>query len=414
MFVGIAGLLPQVTPTRKRNMKRPKARESDLSGLTEAVEQLSQAAAARKCWQCGCMRGSLRAIEGAYPARRRPKALAAVVKLGRSRLAQAKYDCLGCEVCWPALAINALGIEGEVCALEAGPAREGWPPLPGAYAVLRYHAPVTICTLTDEELSKAVVAGAGVEIALAGTMHTENLGIERLVQNTLANPNIRFVVLCGADSRQAVGHLPGRSLVALARSGVDEGMRIIGAPGKRPVLRNVSRQAIEHFRHTVEIVDRIGETAVPEILATAKACAGRNPGPAAAFAGTRPVATMAGYLPDRMTPDPSGYFVVFPDYGRGLLLLEHYGNDGVLDVVIEGRTPAELYLPAIEKGLVSRLDHASYLGKELARAAQALLEGGNYAQDAAPELQSAPRVVKEFSMEPAGCGCGSSCKGNGR
>ena len=382
-------------------MNSPNHQPTNQTGVDEAIKHLSEAAAARKCWHCGCLHGSLRAIQGAYPAGAAPEALAGIVQLARSRLGDAKYDCLGCEVCWPALAINALGVEGDACPSEPAPAREGWPPLPGAYTVLRYHAPVAICTLTDEELSKAVVAAAGVEIALVGTMHTENLGIERLVQNTLANPSIRFVVLCGADSRQAVGHLPGQSLAALARSGVDEGMRIIGAQGKRPVLRNVSREAVEHFRHTVEIVDRIGETSVPDILATAKACAARNPGPAAAFAGARSVASVAGYLPERMISDPAGYFVVFPDCGRGLLMLEHYRNDGVLDVVIEGRRAAELYIPAIEKGLVSRLDHAAYLGKELARAEEALLRGGTYVQDAAPERSD------QAPAKP--CGCGSTC-----
>jgi len=282
--------------------------------------------------------------------------------------------------------------------------------LPGSYNVLRYHAPVAVCTLTDESLAKTVVLGAGTEIALVGTMQTENLGIERLMQNTLANPNIRFVVLCGADSRQAIGHLSGQSLVALARSGVDEGMRIIGAPGKRPVLRNVSREAVEHFRHTVEIVDMIGETSVPRILDTAKTCAARNPGPAEPFAGTRSVATVAGYLPERMISDPAGYFVVFPDCGRGLLMLEHYREDGVLDMVIEGRAAAELYIPAIEKGLVSRLDHAAYLGKELARAEQSLLKDGAYVQDAAPELQAPFQVLNEHLTELSACGCGSSCR----
>ena len=191
-------------------------------------------------------------------------------------------------------------------------------------------------------------------------------------------------------------------------------MRIIGAQGKRPVLRNVSREAVEHFRHTVEIVDMIGETRVPRILDTAKSCAARNPGPAKPFAGTRSVATVTGYLPERMISDPAGYFVVFPDCGRGLLMLEHYRDDGVLDVVIEGRSPAELYIPAIERGLVSRLDHAAYLGKELARAAQALLKGGTYVQDAAPELQGPLRAENEHSEELSVCGCGSSCGENQR
>ena len=77
------------------------------------------------------------------------------------------------------------------------------------------------------------------DIAIVGTLHTENLGIERLIANVVANPHIRFVVVCGSDSRQAIGHLPGQSLVALARNGLDERQRIVGAKGKRPVLRNV-------------------------------------------------------------------------------------------------------------------------------------------------------------------------------
>jgi tetrahydromethanopterin S-methyltransferase subunit A len=55
---------------------------------------------------------------------------------------------------------------------------------------------------------------------MVGTLHTENLGIERLTRNVLANPSIRFVVVCGDDGRQRIGHLPGQSLVALARDGV--------------------------------------------------------------------------------------------------------------------------------------------------------------------------------------------------
>lgn len=386
-------------------MNAPMHQLPDPLELAAAVNQLAEAAAAKKCWHCGCLHSSLRAIEEAYPKPARPEQLASVVEIARSRLSDVKYDCLGCDVCWPALAINALGVEGDACPGEAVVAREGWPPLPGAYTVLRHHAPVAVCTLTDETLCKTVVPAAGAEIAMVGTMQTENLGIERLIENTLANPNLRFVVLCGEDTRQAVGHLPGQSLLALSRSGVDERMRIIGAAGKRPILRNVSREAVEHFRRTVEIVDLIGETSVPHILDTVKNCAARNPGPAEPFAGTRSVATIAGYIPQRMISDPAGYFVIFPDCGRRLLMLEHYRNDGVLDLVIEGRSPAELYIPAIEKNLISRLDHAAYLGKELARAEQALLQDGAYVQDAAPEMQ----IVNEHSTELSACGCGSSC-----
>jgi tetrahydromethanopterin S-methyltransferase subunit A len=68
-----------------------------------------------------------------------------------------------------------------------------------------------------------------------------------------------------------------------------------------------------------------------------------------------------------------------------LLSLEHYTNDGWLGALVEGHTAAELYTPAVERGLVSRLDHAAYLGRELARAEHALAAGTRYVQDGAPE-----------------------------
>jgi tetrahydromethanopterin S-methyltransferase subunit A len=101
-----------------------------------------------------------------------------------------------------------------------------------------------------------------------------------------------------------------------------------------------------------------------------------------------------------MTPDPSGYFVVFVDERRARLCLEHYTADGVLDCVIEGASAVELYCPAIERGLVSRLDHAAYLGRELARAEEALGTGRRYVQDAAPGGRS------PSCASPTADGCG--------
>jgi tetrahydromethanopterin S-methyltransferase subunit A len=102
-----------------------------------------------------------------------------------------------------------------------------------------------------------------------------------------------------------------------------------------------------------------------------------------------------------MISDPAGYFVIYVDWTRQLLSLEHYRNDGVLDTVVEGQQAAELYLPAIEQGLVSRLDHAAYLGRELARAEQALRSGERYVQDAGPDPANAAL--------PAARGCSSAC-----
>ena len=206
------------------------------------------------------------------------------------------------------------------------------------------------------------------EVAIVGTLHTENLGIERMVSNVIANPHIRFVVVCGADSRQAIGHLPGQSLVALAESGMDARQRIIGAKGKRPILRNLGSAAVEHFRRTREVIDLVGVSDLEAILSSVRDCASRDPGMAEPFADSRVIEPVTGSIPAHMISDPAGYFVIFPDTARRLLSLEHYANTGVLTTIIEGRTAAELYMTAINRNLVSRLDHAAYLGRELARA----------------------------------------------
>lgn len=383
--------------------------EAPDAALVEAVKQLREAVAAKKCWSCGCLHNTLIAIDRALPIDRRPGELDAVLHDARERLAEVRYDCLGCTICYPAVAINALNraegehsIELEACPTENVEERDGWPPLPGSYTVLRYQAPVAVCTLTDANLAALIAREAGPEVAIVGTLQTENLGIERILQNVLANPHIRFLVVCGEDSRQAIGHLPGQSLVALAHSGLDNRSRIIGARGKRPALRNIRREAVEHFRKTVEIVDLVGHSCVLTILDTVRTCASRNPGPAEPFQPERRVTKFVGHIPQRMVSDPVGYFVVYVDRSRRLLTLEHYQNNGVLDVVIEGHSAAELYIPAIDKGLISRLDHAAYLGRELARAERALLSGEPYIQDAAPE-QSGLSVT-------GGCGCDTACE----
>jgi Tetrahydromethanopterin S-methyltransferase, subunit A len=222
---------------------------SESPHIAEAVAQLKEAAGAKKCWPCGCLHSSLAAIERALPGDERPAEMNAALRAGRERLAAVMYECLGCQVCFPAIALNALHkagveVEPESCPTTPAEARGGWPPLPGSYIVRRYHAPLAVCTLTDDGLAEAVDRNAGPEVAIVGTLQTENLGIERLIVNVLANPNIRFILVCGEDSRQAIGHLPGQSLVTLARSGLDDRSRIIGAGGKRPVIRNVARERL--------------------------------------------------------------------------------------------------------------------------------------------------------------------------
>jgi tetrahydromethanopterin S-methyltransferase subunit A len=157
---------------------------------------------------------------------------------------------------------------------------------------------------------------------------------------------------------------------------------------------------ITHFRQTVEVLDLIGLLDLDGVISTVRACTARNPGPAKLLAVSHIVTPVLGYLPARMVSDPAGYFVIYVDRGRRMLSLEHYLNDGMLDTVIEGDSAAELYTPAIDRGLVSRLDHAAYLGRELARAEESLGSGKPFIQEAAPELAT-PLTLASVACEPA-------------
>ncbi len=106
--------------------------------------------------------------------------------------------------------------------------------------------------------------------------------------------------------------------------------------------------------------------------------------------------------PVGLTLDPAGYFVVFPEQRRKTLILEHYSNQGVLDAVFEGDSPAALAAAVIQRNVISRLDHAAYLGGELARAERALETGEPYVQDRAPGA-----LISSTSLGPCGCSEGT-------
>lgn len=63
------------------------------------------------------------------------------------------------------------------------------------------------------------------------------------------------------------------------------------------------------------------------------------------------------------------------DTGRRLLVIEHYRNDGLLTAILEAGDATDGYTSVLAAGLVSRLDHAAYLGRELTRAEHALRTG---------------------------------------
>jgi len=129
-----------------------------------------------------------------------------------------------------------------------------WPPIRGDYLINDPESNVAVMTLAGH----LQVKGASV----CGPCKTENLGVEKVVANIISNSNIRFLLVCGIESK---GHLPGDAIMALHRNGIDDKGRIIGAKGAIPFIENLPPEAISRFQKQVEIIDKIGVTEVEDI-----------------------------------------------------------------------------------------------------------------------------------------------------
>lgn len=124
---------------------------------------------------------------------------------------------------------------------------------------------IAVCTLSSMDLLEQVSRSQLInEVAVAARLFSENRGIEKLIKYILDNPDIRYIVLCGKDTK---GHLPGQALISLHKNGVDSEGRIIGALGRDPIFENVTRDDAEEFRKRIEIIDLMGIMDIDEISA---------------------------------------------------------------------------------------------------------------------------------------------------
>jgi tetrahydromethanopterin S-methyltransferase subunit A len=218
-------------------------------------------------------------------------------------------------------------------------------------------------------------------VAIIGDITTENLGVEHLVKNIVANPHIRHLVLYGIDIE---GHLPGDALLSLSENGIDPQNRIVGAKGARPVLKNLTRAEAEHFRSQIKVSNLLG-LADPLSLSTRLSNLNQLALPHYESGLRIDLVEVRKAEPARrLKLDRAGYFVIMVMRGKERpILIEHYTNDGVLRNVIEGKDAASVCATIIEMKLVSQLDHAAYLGRELAKAEFSCSSETPYVQDRA-------------------------------
>jgi dihydropteroate synthase-like protein len=81
--------------------------------------------------------------------------------------------------------------------------------------------------------------------------------------------------------------------------------------------------------------------------------------------------------------DDEGMFKVVIDRNESTIAVLHFATSNADKPVniVKGKTAESIYAKVVELGLVTRLDHAAYLGSELAKAEIALKTGKSYVQD---------------------------------
>jgi hypothetical protein len=72
----------------------------------EMIRQFRRAVEAEKCWPCGCLQITVKAVEEAFGTDPFPERLKEVMTEAKGRFRPLEYDCLGCKECYPAEAFT--------------------------------------------------------------------------------------------------------------------------------------------------------------------------------------------------------------------------------------------------------------------------------------------------------------------
>lgn len=270
-----------------------------------------------------------------------------------------------------------------------------WPPIEGRYKVGDKNSSVAVCTNASIDEIKVDLH----KIAIIGKCVTENIGIEKIIQNVVSNPNIRYLILCGRDSK---GHFVSQAIESLVRNGIDKEKRIIGAKGNMPYLRNINKELIERFRKQITPVDITGETSNSNIENIIDKLLETKP---EEFQEESIKITKAKEIearPAKWAPDPNGHFLISINHTRKKIVVEHY-KKGKINKKIIGENAKEICDTIAKSKLIGdfeqTLEHGMYLGRELKKAEIALNNRLNFEQDSELRIKNKVGKQKKKSMD---------------
>lgn len=376
---------------------------SDEEIETLIRKEMAEGIKLSKCKKCGCMNEALKNLKNNIATANINKYSELIKDFDgwEKKMESIKYSCLGCEHCYPAAAMNifneyfpekadTLQLD---CSFEAKD--DKWPIVAGEYYAFcgGDYCPVAVSTLGDSDLADRLAQNHPKELCIVGKTETENIGIDKVIKNTITNPTIKYLLLVG---KEPMGHKSGETFLALSKYGIDDNKKVIGSTGKRPILRNVSEIEINAFIKQVEIVDMIGITdeniiidkiielsANKNSVTKGKGCGCVSCDDEKIIVEFEKLEFIQAKEPTNIIMDKAGYFVILTMPEKNIINVEHYSYDNTLLRVIEGKDARSIYWTIINNNLITLLSHAAYIGKELEKAELSLKYGFKYIQDGA-------------------------------
>jgi len=269
---------------------------------------------------------------------------------------------------------------------------KNWPPVEGRYEVGNKIMPVAICTNASVDEIKVDLS----KVAIIGKCVTENIGIEKIIQNIVSNSYIRYLILCGRESR---GHFVSQAIEMLIKNGIDENKRIIGARGNMPFLREIDKDLIERFRQQVTPINLMPETDSQKIMCAAETYLRKKSTiPVQKSIKIKEVKKIEARACPEWIPDPKGFFVILVDKNQKRILVEHFNKNNKLKHKIIGDSAEEISKTIANLDLIGDFEqtkeHSMYLARELQKAEIALKNDLNYEQDKELNFQKVEKQDK--------------------
>lgn len=256
---------------------------------------------------------------------------------------------------------------------------EKWPFVPGRYYVVDETAPVIVVMPDNDMLGQTLSALSVPGLCMISPVCRSASDVEKLTRNVEANLAVHCILLVGGEEGTDYPAVEALRAIFDDDEGISDKARRI-AHGARGKLKTFDFTALQKRVNVVNMIDRVE---VDKIVAGVTKYGSEGQRPDAGFVvqgydttiGVQRVFAPVSIAHDYQ-PDKAGKFIIGTD--KKSIVVEHYNSKDELLRLIQGESARDLCIMLIRNGWVSRLDHAAFLGRELAQAEIALKQGVPY------------------------------------